>query len=356
MNNIKIAIFPIERRTAALARHCASLRGDEPVCLLAPNHKNMEGRDLSEMDGGSYAGIVLYSGSREQLEQCSLAYFYNSKLVTNNRVYEELIEYARQCGSEVVIDRSLAVRLGLGNVEPEADFQDEYPSDELLEPDVPVIAVYSSGEFTDQANVELSIREYFISQGYKTAQIGTEDYSRILGFSAVPSFVTAEGPDMQTRIVRLNHYINRIVKEENADLFILGVPDAIMKYNNKVLNGMGILPFIMSNAVTADIGVLCMYQNSYKKEYFDEMMLYGKYHMNCPLSYFNIANARLLDEDAYTNKQLDYLLLDHNVVMAETDMEMGADEFVVFNSHTEDSADYAYWKMEEELAENAACM
>ena len=350
----KIALFPVQKSNAALARHCDMLHDRQVIPILAPAHASMGGKDLSVLDGGNPTGIVMRSDFAEAIEGCDFLYLDDSRFLPCDESYEECRRIARKKGISVIYGRSLSVRLGLYDEETErAEWEAAglCGSAQLSSIDVPTISVFTMGNENDQSNVEMSLRRFFVDRGYKVAQIGTQEYSELFGFHAAPHFLFADMDGKRKRLM-FNQFVRQIVRDERPDLLIIGVPEAVMKYNNHIPAGMGDVPCIVQDAVQSDIGVLCTCYQPYTEEYYKELSLFGRYRLSCETKYFHISNSMVINEEDYHDR-LEHLPLDSAFVVSHMHDGIGSHcGFEIFNSYDNVSADRAYQKMEDELTEN----
>ncbi len=351
-----IALFPIQKSNAAFARHGKELQKHNVLPVLAPAHITMAGMDLSEIDGGSNTGIALRSDLITVLDECDILYLDYSNFVFRDEDYYRYIELAKKKGIHVYYSREIADRLKINTKQQYDEKTEKTEADnsikDLIKIEAPIISVFTMGNENDQGNVELEIRKYFIGKGYKVSQIGINEYSRLLGFHVAPSFLFANNIDGKTKRLLFNRYVRKIIKEEKPDLLIIGVPEAIMKFNEKILAGMGDVPCIVQDAVDSDIGVICTCYEPYTEDYFRELSLFSRYRLNCEARYFNISNSMIIN-DPDNEGRLEHLNLDNSFVMANMDFGLKDDaEFEVFNSFTEASILKALNKMENELLSN----
>lgn len=354
----KIALFPVQKNNAPLARYQNRIPDTEVIPILAPAHKSMAGQDLSALDGGSHTGITLRGDFEKAVEDCELLYLDDSRFLTREESYAEFIRTAERHPIRIVYARTLSERLHLQDEEScSQKWQASGLGDagKLTAIDVPVISILTMGNETDQSHVEIGMRRFFQDQGYRVSQIGTQEYSRLFGFSAVPHFLFANLDGKRKRLM-FNQFVRRMIKEEKPDLLIMGVPEAVMKYNNRIPAGMGDVPCIMMDAVQSDIGVLCTCCQPYTEEYFKELSLFGRYRLNCELHYFNISNSVVINDEDYQDR-LEHLPLDSGFVVSHMYDGVDADcGFEIFNSYSDMSSDKAYRRMEEELAGNPEAM
>jgi len=132
----------------------------------------------------------------------------------------------------------------------------------------------------------------------------------------------------------------------------MGIPFPIMRYNNQVPNGLGIIPFSVCNAVKSDLIVLCMYYEGYKSKYFDEISQQGLYRFGTPIQFFNIANASITPDFSSDVAKIKYIDLNSRHVMDGIhDMDIPEDAHL-FNAIDDESIKSTYKAIYNNLVNN----
>jgi hypothetical protein len=142
-----------------------------------------------------------------------------------------------------------------------------------------------------------------------------------------------------------------MVRETKPDLLIIGSYDPIMRYSNKILSGLGVLPYIMCSAVRPDAAIISLHYNMYPKEFFEKLSLYCNYHLGCEAKYFNLSNVTS-SQNAGDNNKLDYLTIQSSFVMQNIQQKMNYDDIAIFTELLEDSVTQTYTTLERELTGN----
>jgi len=352
--NKKLALFPMTRDMCAIVRYPMLLREYALSHLLVPDYKRLEGIDISILDGGSQAGMVLSCYSKDKIAECDTLFVEYDEKLKDLSLYKEAINDAKELGKEVILSYMMTKKLET----PCESWPEGLPAlqspenDRMYECSVPVIMVFSQGPNIDQFAIELALRKYFIEAGYKVGQIGSREVSRFFGFSGMPGFIY-EQRNAYEIILKLNKYINDLEKAEEPELMIIGVPGGIMKYSNNILQGLGLLPFIVSNAVKSDVSILGMYHSIYIKDFFDNMCTFGQYRLGCPIKFFGVSNVSA-SIDARTNEiKMEYVDLDSDFVLQGIQDEMAFDEHYLFNVLDNESVKKACIAVHDVLVGNA---
>ena len=186
------------------------------------------------------------------------------------------------------------------------------------------------------------------------AQIGSCEASSFFGFYTIPKFMYSSW-DAYDKTIVFNHFVRETVKRTQPDLLIISSHDPIMRYSNKMLSGLGVLPYIMCNAVRPDAVIISLHHGTYTEDFFEKLSLYCHYHLGCPAGYFNVANV-ISSPDAGNDRKLDYLTIESTFVMQNIQQKMTFDDFTLFTALIEESATQAYGILESELTDNIQTM
>ena len=224
-------------------------------------------------------------------------------------------------------------------------------NDILYDISVPIITILSQGDFTDQVAVELALRKYFTDEGYPLSQVGSFKSCHLFGFDSIPQFMY-ESHDAYEKTLYFNHYINQLIDCEQPELLIIGVPNPIIKFNNRHLQDLGFLPQIVCNAVESDITIICMHYNEYLSSMFTELNNYCKYRMGCETNFFNLTNTILVPEIASGDVNLKYVYVDSTTVFNEINRHEKTDKCHLFSHLSNKSLSIACETIKSVLVKN----
>lgn len=347
-------MFPMTREQCALARYRADLPANELVYCFVPNHWLFGDKDICVIDGGEPCGVLLKNYNDDFLMQIDTLYIDYDSRIENAKLYTKIIDMAKHMGTEVVLSKTLmrALNFDIKNVSK----PHMLATSMLYEIKCPVITVLTQGSHTNQFAVELALRRYFTKSGYRVSQIGSNDASLFFGFSGTPDYLHGNS-NTQDKIISFNHHMKSLVEHEDAELLIIGIPDAIMKYNNQFLQGLGILPYIMCTSVRSDFSVLCMYHMLYTMEYLDEMRRHCHYHLAAPVSMFEVSNTGLLADEMSFYFSMKYVNLDTSFVLDSfKDLDVNGSQYLLFNALNKMSIENACVQASESLTSNVQYM
>ena len=178
----------------------------------------------------------------------------------------------------------------------------------LLEIDVPVVGIMGMWDYTDKFEVSLALREKFIDNGYKVSQIGSRNYCELLDFHSFPRFMLDPTMGEVEKIFMLNRYLKRLVDEESPDIIFITIPGGTQQLNNQFPNRFGVLPFLVSKAVTFDALILCTLYEPQAGELFEMISTSFKYKYGCEVDAFHMSNTIF---DAASVNEREVLRLSH---------------------------------------------
>jgi len=356
--NKKLALFPMTREQAAMVRYSSLLQGyDICHCFVPSFLRHFEGVDVSRRDGGEEVGSAINLYNKTDLAKSETLFIdYDDKLEELS-IYKDVICNAKESGMEVVLSDLLAHRINEESLTwpIDAPMAEKPGEDVLYKIRVPVITVFSQGIRTDQFAIELTLRSYFTNIGYKVSQIGSIDASRFFGFNSIPSFMY-EPRDAYEKILRFNYYVRSLVNQEKPELLIIGVPGATMGYSDQLLQGLGLLPFMVSTAVRADLSILSMYYAKYNVPFFDEMTKHFRYKLSCPASFFSISSVGVMPDPGSERFKLTYFEADSNHVLHSINSEIEHGEYNLFNALNSDSINAMCVAAQKALSDNPRFM
>lgn len=221
--------------------------------------------------------------------------------------------------------------------------------------DIPVVGVMGLGDFCNKFCTEIEISYFFRKKGYKVIHFGSKDFNGTIGEKIYPDFLFNQGYSVTQRILKWNQYLFELCEREKPDLLILGLPGAIMPMNNKILNEFGEIPFIISNGIRIDVGVLCSYfHEKVDQKYLFEYKNYCKYKLNCDVKWICVSNSSCRFNPDSEESVLEYLHYEPERA-DEMVVEAGSGEkIILFNVLNESKREEMLQQLYNELTENVS--
>ncbi len=124
----------------------------------------------------------------------------------------------------------------------------------------PVLGVFGTSSSQGKYTLQLELRKRFLEDGYTLGQIGTEpnsellnmDYSFPIGYN---SSVNIQGHDV---IRYINHIINRICIEKDADIILIGSQSSVIPYDIGSLSMYPVKQYSFLLGTQPDAVILCI--------------------------------------------------------------------------------------------------
>lgn len=359
----KLMIYPFNKMVSEMARFRHLLKEYELTAVTSPKSYGYDGKDISTIDGENQAGMEISSCLEDDLLKCDSILFSKSTFDMEAEFYLEKIEYALEQKKEVLVTKELMeafcnnhaklpqkVRvLGANPVQPQ-NFQNQKKY--LKEIDVPVILLFSMGEYCKGIKYQLQLIEKFKRDGYKVTSISSDNHGELFGIHMLPDYMFDNSLPAEDMMINFNWYAHELAEKEEADILIIEIKEAVMPYSDRLLNHMGVLPFLVSNAVKADIGVMNLYYRSSDPAYFDNLKNLGKYKYDVEIGYFNITNTQIVIDEFNALYPISYITIDKDEVAASVREQPKELQNHVFHTLDESSGEEAYQQMLAELSDN----
>jgi len=281
----RATVYPYTNEFAPLLRYWPSDSPYEIIHLVSPKGLALHGKDAAWADLGEPTGILVESDFLAALEDTDVliladygayeapkgiqGYYLDNKLDISVKKamlavdqgkeivcladlgdgrQRTLLNYAKQKNAKVTL-----VSPSLGESEAFAE-----GINRLSKITCPVVFVLGESENTSKFSVQLGLRANLEKQGYKVAVVGSRGYCQLAGVHSLPSFMLDKSMDDAEKIQAYRRYVLSIERHEKPDIMIIGVPGGIIPFTERLHNGYGIVPFLISNAVHPDMTVFCM--------------------------------------------------------------------------------------------------
>ncbi|HEX3047676.1 MAG TPA: TIGR04066 family peptide maturation system protein [Bacillota bacterium] len=322
MTKQRIIIYPFDMESMPFVRH-ATLLNDELVGLAAPTGWGFCGKDASVVDHGEPVNLRV-SPFEEIVTQCDTVFLVEPARKLNfTEILKPKIFQAIAQGKNIISALNLSEvetqeireecrRLGVQFSEiPKSAWSEKEPPpiEEVFKINTPVIFVLGIAERTQKFEIQLTLREKLLQQGYRVSQIGSRTYCDFLNFHAFPAFMFQNGISESQKITLFNHYIKTIELEEKPDVIVLGVPGGLMPFNDRFTNRFGVLAYEVSQAITPDAAVVSLLYEDFTLAYFEELSLHLKYKFGFEIDAYHMANMQFDWASSQESKKMQYTTL-----------------------------------------------
>ncbi|MDE6252622.1 MAG: TIGR04066 family peptide maturation system protein [Lachnospiraceae bacterium] len=174
----------------------------------------------------------------------------------------------------------------------------------------PIVVVAGMGEHCNKLEVQLYLKKYLRNLEYKVCLVSSRVNTAILGAHSFPDFMFGNKLDESSKIINFNHFIKKLEIEEKPDIILIGIPGSIMPVSEKHSEYFGVFAFEVFNAIKSDVLLLCMHNNIYTNEYFEEVQKLFKYRYQSDIDAIIISNYAYDSFSLETEGEIKYLSFD----------------------------------------------
>lgn len=116
-------------------------------------------------------------------------------------------------------------------------------------------------------------------RGYRTATITSNYNLCLIGYIKFPDSIFQNDLCDEDKVFVFNQFIKEIDYLEKPDIILLQLPTGVIKYSNSLPNGFGIIPYLVSQAVSSDYFILCSPVGIGNAQFFERMSdgFYGRF-------------------------------------------------------------------------------
>ena len=293
---------------------------------------------------------------KEELDYDTII-LWNSEEQYDLRIYEELIGKAISQKKEIAVCENLysVIRHLIHNYDKkyviradrrtENEIETIYGKEEikiLKNISTPIVCVLGMGDYCNKFACELELRDFFVSKKYKVLQIGSKDISGFFGIYNLPNFLYKPIYSLEDKAFLFNYYLSLLEETYQPDNIIIGIPGGILPANNKILNGLGEVPFVIMNSIKVDIGILCIYHNAVETHIINEYINCCKYRFNTKIENILVSNTAFTFDMDRDMRSLKYYHL-------EEKYQLDYDEYKDYNIFSINSVGIALDRLHQKL-------
>lgn len=339
MNNFNIkevAIYPYNIEFYGVVQYLEKLNPLYRVKkLIMPYGYRSEGKDAGIIYNKPKLGINVTENFEEAIEECDCIIIAENHYSDNLRkIIIQNIELAIEKKKDIICTIPLNEEelKFINNKSSKYNINFTYYTESINEkelvidytrklytPIVPVIFVGEAIDGVDAFEVTVGITNSFIKKGYRTVTLTQKVWGNLLNVSSLPKFLWQNNMDSNEKVYRLNHIIKQLEQNKRPDIFIIQLPEAIMKYNDKLTVGFGIIPYLISLSVQADYFIFCSNYLSIESVYFDKLSEKFEHRFGFNIDAVHISNAMLDVNDSISKEKISSLHVSQNKVNEEVD-------------------------------------
>lgn len=318
----KIIIYPYSKAYEPYVRSNEILGEYMITALVSPRGWGYEGDIVADGQGKEYLVSADFS---EQLDDCTSVWFVaDGRLEMSKELLREKLLEAVNHGKKILYTRYddenyeemkklIPTELYIEKKERPETISHLLP-DRTYDIDTPIVVVAGMGKDTDKLAVQLILKQKFQEKGYAATVISSRRDGDWDDVYSMPNFVFDPSVGEAEKIIKLNHYVKQIESKERPDLFIVGVPGAVLPFDGIDHNEFGILAYEMSFAMPCDAAVLCMTYNSQFKGDYGKLAEDMENRFGYNIAGIHVAALVADSQDFYEEIKLTYVYIDQKVV------------------------------------------
>lgn len=359
----KLMIYPFNKQISVIARYSRLLSGYVLASAVSPKSYGCEGKDISFMDGGELVGLTITCSFEEGLSQCDSILFCTSTFRMELNYYEEKIYEAASRDKEILITKELAEYfisdqriipsgikiLGAHSVGEKISYT---KTKHIREISVPVMTIFQIGDFCHGLDSLLLMVEKFEKEGYQVTKVSSSSLAKLFGIHMLPDYIYDSHISYEDKIVSFNHFLISLTENEQCDILLLEIDEAILPYSDRHTNHFGVIPSIIAKAVLADVSILNIYYDIYDKRYLDHLRAYCRYALNAVVDYINIANTSMAFKEFEPLEPIYYLSVDKKEVLHAIASDYSDYDCMFFHTYDSDSVNNTYKAIVDKLSKN----
>lgn len=275
MKKKKAMLFPYDTSLLHMVIHRDTINEYEIVKVVSLKSWGYCGADAGAKLGVS-TGVMVTDDFQKALAEVEIVIVADTNIPLEHNQINMYTEIIKSAGKQFLDIRYESKE------NDKMTFNEDLYSDgipKIRDIDKPLVMIVGTGANTGKFDIQLRVREMFLSGGYKVSQIGSKSYCELWGFHSFPDFMN-KTLNAAEKIVRFNHYVNYIANSEDADIVIVGVPGGVVPISNKLFDDFGIMNYMVANAVKPDYVILNTGFVDYNNNYVETMVKALKYRLD----------------------------------------------------------------------------
>ena len=181
----------------------------------------------------------------------------------------------------------------------------------------PVIAVGGFSQRTGKFAMEIAITKGFAAQGFKPLLVASRPDAAFWGHEALPSYFFDDSIPDNKKIMALNYYFSKLEHLKRPDVFIVGIPGALLPNDLDYFYEFATLSFQISQAVELDDIIMSYPCLGVAETFFSEMELRSESLLGAPICFHNIIGKVFDASNSRELEHLNYTCMDGAYIQAE---------------------------------------
>lgn len=271
---IPTALYPFTPQLLPIVKMFEKLQDKYKITtLISPPGLGLTGKDAAFSCNNSPIGLVVtedFEDNFQNWEVLFLSRVLDEKTI-NDQHLEEIAEKVLEANMlveyfdtilEAVPPKIMDLAQKYPNklklhVDETLNFQRPSTFDRYNHVDKPVILVGSLFRNADTLEVLLRLAALLRKNGAHPTVLANQPICRSFGFHNITRGFFDVSQEEHNKIQAMNEYIKKLEHDEAPDIFLLEAPDPLMRFNDTMPNGFGILSYMLCQAITPDAIICC---------------------------------------------------------------------------------------------------
>ena len=262
----KVALYPIFADTLPVARYLMKYRHDiEVVELLAPKGSCVCGIDAGYLDNREYLGITVRAYDQANVNSWDELYILRHETIGLTQdmyiqmVYEPMIRIAQEAKRKIIgypfpLDDEVNNPELTSSVHENSTFKKHG-----MVKQIKTFMVFVGGVIAEANAFEVFLRLYGeLQKSLHVVAFSSSINAEICGVFSLRSLLYGKQFTDEQKVFAIEKTISKICKDKKADIVLLQLDEALMPFSDTQTGGFGIIPYIVSQAVSPDHCICCL--------------------------------------------------------------------------------------------------
>lgn len=256
----RIAFFPVFADTLPIIRYYGRYRSDvEIVELISPPGSCVCGKDAGFLDNREPIGMTVKSPDEANPDLWDELYILRHDVLgleeyeVQQKLYEPMLSLVQSSNKGV-----RTVSSNITNIEASEMNSRNYKRHGILTP-IKKYVVFVGGVIGEVNSLEVFLNLYGeLRKKLRVTAFSTSENAEICDIVSLFSLVQERSLFEDEKVFAINNVILNKIKENDADLVLMHVEEAMMSFSNSMTNGFGIVPYMFSQIISPDFSVCCL--------------------------------------------------------------------------------------------------
>lgn len=263
----KLMVFPLNDDVNILVRNIA-LSNEYEVVAVCSFQEDLKKLSMLQLE----TSILCSTDFKLCMHNADIVLFADDIEDRSKTAYTERVKIALEEEKDIYV--SSKFHNWIGNMEiyqnvhiiEEMNGICQHKSEKLKEIPIPVVSVMGMGENCSKFELQIKMKHYIETFGYKVLSICSNPLGQFLNMCILPPFLFSYNYSLKRKIEAFNEWIYELIDKEKYDLILLGYPGGILPLNELENNFYSEIALVLSNAVISDIGILSVYSSFDQRE------------------------------------------------------------------------------------------